>query len=193
LCLATGRPVPGALQAERDFVAECLLAAEEAASPWDEAKAADRERASLLDRRAAGEVPRRGAAGAAARLLAPPRSPQPSSSRAPSPPQTPSSLPPSQPLSPGSARSTGSVSPAGRERLLAAKRSRRQSPSRPSPKRRRLSSRAARELVEKTEPAVEDVRSMLSAIATSGPSFLGDDAAAVIASLDAFLEKARRS
>ena len=82
---------------------------------------------------------------------------------------------------------------AGRERLLAAKRSRRQSPSRPSPKRRRLSSGAARELVERTEPAVEDVRSMLSAIATSGPSFLGDDAAAVIASLDAFLEKARRS
>ena len=192
MCLATGRPVPGALQAERDFVAECLLAAEEAASPWDEAKAADRERASLLDRRAAGEM-RRGAGGAAS--LARSQSPPPSSSLAPSPPQTPSSQPPSQPLSPGSARSTGSVSSAaaGRERLLAAKRSRRQSPSRPSPKRRRLSSRAARELVERTEPAVEGVRSMLSAIATSGPSFLGVDAAAAIASLDAFLETARRS
>jgi hypothetical protein len=195
LCLAAGRPVPGALQAERDLVAECLVAAREAESPWDEAKAADRERASLLERRAAGEVPRRGAAGAAARLLAPPRSPQPSSSRAPSPPQTPSSLPPSQPLSPGSARSTGSVSPAGRERLQAAKkRSRRRSAEfAASAKRRRLSSRDARDLVESTETAVARVRSMLDTIATSGPSFLGVDAAAAIASLDAFLETARRS
>ena len=60
MCLATGRPVPDASQAERDLVAECLVAAREAKSPWDEAKAADRERASLLDRRAAGEMRRVG-------------------------------------------------------------------------------------------------------------------------------------
>ena len=47
-------------------------------------------------------------------------------------------------------------------------------------------------VVEGTLPAVTSVRSMLGAIASS-PSFLGDDAGAVLASLDAFLEKARRS
>ena len=195
MCLATGRPVPGALQAERDLVAECLVAAREAESPWDDFWADARERGSLLERRAAGEM-RRGAGGAAS--LARSRSPPPSSSRAPSPPQTPSSLPPLQELvSPLSVQSVSSRQSIGelRERLrerARAARKRRRSSSRASPsplkRRRRGADADADALVVGAGHEVVRVCSMLSKIARSGSSSSAE-AGAALASLKLFLTK----
>ena len=111
--------------------------------------------------------------------------------------------PPSQPLSPGSARSTGSVSSAaaGRARLRAAKKRSRRSSAEfaASVKRRRSPSDAAddaaRDFVTQNLGRLVELQSAMRefrAAPLSG-SFLANDAAAVIASLDAFLEKSQQS
>ena len=217
-----GRKVAAATSADRDLVARALKAAAAADSAYDRHFADADAAAPQGERRAAGGgLRRRGAASASPppsrrrtsgqAPISPAGSEGSQLSRASAAPSRASSAGSGHSLASQRVRQVLRVPGSARRRRRSLLSQPRESPA----KRHRSSSRAARGaaareaaareaaareadatargLVEGTLPAVTSVRSMLSAIASSGPSFLAGDAAALDASLDAFLEKARRS
>ena len=211
-----GRKVAAATSADRDLVARALKAAAAAASAYDRHWADALAEESQRERRETGVVSQRGARRAARGVAEGDGNAEESASELDgaseggaasaslSPPRRSSDAP--QPLSPGSAtsaRSTGSVSSAaaGRARLRAAKKRSRRSSAEfaASVKRRRSPSDAAddaaRDFVTQNLGRLVELQSAMRefrAAPLSG-SFLANDAAAVIASLDAFLEKSQQS